>query len=267
MGTHPSGPAVIAGSDGTTLAAWLKEHPEALGAAVRARFGGAGAGADLPYLFKVLSVRTALSIQSHPDKALAERLHAANPKEYRDDNHKPEMALALDGFEALCGFVPPAELKAALRDNEELRLAVGEAESAAFLAAEGEAELKAALKAAFASLMTADAERVGAALTALVARLEAKRGSGANRNGSGSANGSSGDGSGSGSNGGLTAKEALVLRLNAQYPGDVGVLSAFFLNFVTLPAGAAIHLAANEPHAYVAGEIVECMAASDNVIR
>jgi hypothetical protein len=47
MGTHPSGPAKIAGTD-TTLSAWLKQHPEALGEAVTRRFG-----ADLPYLFKV----------------------------------------------------------------------------------------------------------------------------------------------------------------------------------------------------------------------
>lgn len=36
---------------------------------------------------------------------------------------------------------------------------------------------------------------------------------------------------------------------------------------VKLGSGEAIYLAANEPHAYVAGELVECMAASDNVIR
>jgi mannose-6-phosphate isomerase len=36
---------------------------------------------------------------------------------------------------------------------------------------------------------------------------------------------------------------------------------------IKLPAGSAIYLAANEPHAYVSGELVECMAASDNVIR
>jgi hypothetical protein len=47
MGTHPSGPAVITGSQ-TTLKAWVQEHPEALGQAVQQRFG-----ADLPYLFKV----------------------------------------------------------------------------------------------------------------------------------------------------------------------------------------------------------------------
>ena len=51
---------------------------------------------------------------------------------------------------------------------------------------------------------------------------------------------------------------------NAQ---DVGVLSAFFLNFVALHAGEAIFLAANQPHAYLAGELVEVMATSDNVIR
>ena len=32
----------------------------------------------------------------------------------------------------------------------------------------------------------------------------------------------------------LNKKEALALRLNMQYPGDVGVLSAFFLNLVEL---------------------------------
>lgn len=36
---------------------------------------------------------------------------------------------------------------------------------------------------------------------------------------------------------------------------------------VKLANGEAIYLAANEPHAYVAGELVECMATSDNVIR
>jgi len=36
---------------------------------------------------------------------------------------------------------------------------------------------------------------------------------------------------------------------------------------VRLNAGEAIYLAANEPHAYVSGELVEVMATSDNVIR
>lgn len=70
MGTHPSGPAMIKGTD-QTLTSWLEKHPDSLGDAVHSRFGGQG----LPFLFKVLSVQTALSIQSHPDKKLAEQLH------------------------------------------------------------------------------------------------------------------------------------------------------------------------------------------------
>ncbi len=37
----------------------------------------------------------------------------------------------------------------------------------------------------------------------------------------------------------LTLKEALVLRLDAQYPADVGVLSAYFLNLVVLEPNQA----------------------------
>lgn len=47
----------------------------------------------------------ALSIQAHPDKELARTLHKLHPDLYKDGNHKPEMALALTNFEALCGFI------------------------------------------------------------------------------------------------------------------------------------------------------------------
>lgn len=40
----------------------------------------------------------------------------------------------------------------------------------------------------------------------------------------------------------LTEKEKLVLRLNEQYPLDVGILSAFFLNLVTLKPGQVAHI-------------------------
>lgn len=47
----------------------------------------------------------ALSIQAHPDKELARTLHKLLPDVYKDGNHKPEMALAMTDFEALCGFI------------------------------------------------------------------------------------------------------------------------------------------------------------------
>ena len=39
-------------------------------------------GQRLPFLFKVLSIRKALSIQAHPNKKLAEQLHSKDPKNY-----------------------------------------------------------------------------------------------------------------------------------------------------------------------------------------
>lgn len=54
---------------------------------------------------------------------------------------------------------------------------------------------------------------------------------------------------------------------NHYFPNDVGVLSIFFLNILQLKPGQAIFLAANEPHAYLSGDCIECMACSDNVIR
>ncbi|KAL7190726.1 hypothetical protein ACSBR2_022911 [Camellia fascicularis] len=62
-------------------------------------------GVTLPFMFKVLSVSKALSIQAHPDKEFAGFLHKTLPDVFKDDNYKPEMALALTEFEALCGFI------------------------------------------------------------------------------------------------------------------------------------------------------------------
>ena len=81
---------------------------------------------QLPYLVKVLSVAKALSIQAHPDKALARLLHKDNPKAYKDANHKPEMAIALTPFEAMCGFRPVHEIDHFLTTIPELRCIIGE---------------------------------------------------------------------------------------------------------------------------------------------
>jgi mannose-6-phosphate isomerase len=66
----------------------------------------------MAFLFKLLAVDKALSIQAHPHKALAEKLHAARPDLYKDDNHKPEIAIALtDDFTACFGFLTPSSLR------------------------------------------------------------------------------------------------------------------------------------------------------------
>jgi|MDSY01.1.fsa_nt_gb mannose-6-phosphate isomerase len=82
IGTHPRGEALL--PDGSTLSAAV--------------------GGELPFMFKILSAGKALSIQAHPDKTLAAKLNDENPGAYGDRNHKPEMAIALTPFEAMCGF-------------------------------------------------------------------------------------------------------------------------------------------------------------------
>ena len=246
MGTHPSGPSVLAADPTTTLAAWLSTHAAAVGAPTASAFGPGA----LPFLFKVLSVHTALSIQSHPDKELAGRLHAEKPALYPDANHKPEMAIAVGpSFSAMAGFAPVAAIAARLAAAPEVVGVVGEARvaalrTAAAAGADGDASVRNALRGAFTALMTADEGEVGAAVDALAARLDAEGGAAT-----------------------LAAPDALAQTLAAQYPRDVGVLASYFLNYVKLADGEALALGANVPHAYVSGNLVECMAASDNVIR
>ena len=58
-----------------------------------------------------------------------------------------------------------------------------------------------------------------------------------------------------------------ILRLNQQYPNDIGVFSPLFTNYIQLQPGQSFFIGANELHAYLSGECVECMALSDNVVR
>nr|KAJ3417739.1 hypothetical protein HK105_000853 [Polyrhizophydium stewartii] len=83
MGTHPNAPAVLVES-GAALKDVLT--PTNLSPELHSHYAG-----DLPFLFKVQSIRKALSIQAHPDKALAKRLFEKSPHLYKDPNHKPEM--------------------------------------------------------------------------------------------------------------------------------------------------------------------------------
>ncbi|KAI4346885.1 hypothetical protein L6164_007748 [Bauhinia variegata] len=251
MGTHDSGPSFLVSavengalncSETVTLKSWLSKNPNVLGEKVLERWG-----CDLPFLFKVLSVAKALSIQAHPDKELARTLHKLQPDVYKDGNHKPEMALAITEFEALCGFISLEELKAVLRAVPEIVELVGAEDTDLILKIndqDGEETVRPVFQAIFTQLMSASKDRVTEAIDRLKNRLLAE--SQVRQ---------------------LTEKEKLVLLLEKQYRADIGVISAFFLNHVKLNPGEALYLGANEPHAYISGECVECMATSDNVVR
>lgn len=254
MGTHPSGPSFIVGKSDTdgpdhsiqpeplTLKSWIDQNPGTIGEKVANKWG-----TDLPFLFKVLSVAKALSIQAHPDKELARILYKSQPSIYKDPNHKPEMAVALTDFEALCGFVSLEELKGVIKSVPEIVELVGNVEANRLLnikEQDGEDMVKSVLQSIFTQLMSANKDAVLQSVSKLKSRLTREKKVRM-----------------------LTEKEQLALRLEKQYPADIGVLSSFFFNYVKLRPGEALHLGANELHAYIYGDCIECMATSDNVVR
>jgi mannose-6-phosphate isomerase len=256
MGTHPSNPSKDVLTKRTLLD--LVQHNQALlSQDISARFGN-----KLPFLFKVLSIGKALSIQAHPNKRLAEQLHARDSKNYPDDNHKPEMTIAITPFDGLCGFRPLAEISHFLTTVPSLRGLVGEEETDAFRMAvmgqetsekkEDEEKNKKALQNVFGSLMNSKKEDVEAASKELVESAK-KEGPEFAAGGLPSTSGEE--------------LADLVVRLNGQFPGDIGLFVLFFLNYVKLEVGEAMFLKADDIHAYLSGNIIECMAASDNVVR
>ncbi|XP_022168453.1 mannose-6-phosphate isomerase isoform X2 [Myzus persicae] len=119
MGALHKSPSLVK-SSGQKLSDWIKSNNEALGEKSRLQFGD-----ELPFLMKVLSINSALSIQVHPSKDYAEELHKQYPELYQDSNHKPEMAIALSHFEGLCGFRPYSEIRFFLEEIPELQIIVG----------------------------------------------------------------------------------------------------------------------------------------------
>lgn len=234
MGTHPSGPSKVA-EDGKLLSDWLKENSSTVGVTA----GGYPAD-DLPFLFKVLSVRTALSIQAHPDKALAQQLHTAHPDVYKDGNHKPEMVIALTDFECMYGFRDLSEIKENLSKFPEFQEVIQSQGSLEECLADPES----AFKNLFEKYMACDDAFVGGKVAAMVARLEKE-----------------------GSSRALSELEQLMLRLNSQYQSDTGVFSPLLMNYIKLKVGESFFIVANELHAYLSGDCIECMALSNNVVR
>jgi len=63
-------------------------------------------------------------------------------------------------------------------------------------------------------------------------------------------------------------ERAIIGRLRRCYgDGDPGLLAILMMNIVHLEPGEAVFIGPNCPHAYLDGDLVECMVSSDNVIR
>lgn len=250
MGTHPKSPSHVR-SSGKPLSEHLASNPDLISKRVIDRFDASNG--NLPFLFKVLSIEKALSVQSHPDKRTAEVLHAQQPDIYKgmvskvrqdyfstmfyspDPNHKPEMTIALTPFLALCGFRPLPAIAAALNSTPELASLIPGPLLNHFvslaLSSDPSGDQKAALRDLFSALMTADEPRYKKQMTNLVGRYKG----------------------GQINKGEEKDVVDLVLRLDSQFPSDIGIWCAFVLNYVTLQPGEAMFLGAGEPHAYIAG--------------
>jgi mannose-6-phosphate isomerase len=172
------------------------------------------------------------------------------------------MTIAVTPFDGLCGFRPLAEITHFLKTVPSFRKLVGEEEASNFEKAVKDKETsdkdedvkanKKALQSAFTKVMNTDKDALASASKELIESAKSE--------------GSDFAGSGGPSNDGKELAD-LVVRLDSQFPGDIGLFVQFFLNYVKLEVGEAMFLKADDIHAYLSGDIIECMASSDNVVR
>lgn len=172
------------------------------------------------------------------------------------------MTIAVTPFDGLCGFRPLAEITHFLKTVPSFRKLVGEEEAKEFEEAVSGKETsdkdadvetnKKALQVAFTKVMNTDKDALASASEELLKAAKSE--------------GSQFAGEGGPSNDGKELAD-LVVRLDSQFPGDIGLFVQFFLNYVKLEIGEAMFLKADDIHAYLSGDIIECMASSDNVVR
>ena len=240
FGDHPQAPSQIE-ADGITLPFndWLQKNlNHALTPASRARFGD-----RLPYLLKILDVRLPLSIQVHPDKTQAEAGYAreeaagisqgAANRNYPDDNHKPESMIALGDFWLLHGFAPLNTIEERLASRPSL------ATIAHLIRARG-------LKESYTHIMQIPRSTVTTWLKPLLDAPAPKTPC---------------------DNPDYWLHETMrLMRIDPLHP-DHGLLSFYLMNIVHMQNGEGIFQRARLPHAYLRGQNIELMAASNNVLR
>lgn len=238
MGAHPNGCSTVVNQAENMLLSSLinTDLPAYLGDKTADTFG------ELPYLFKVLCAEKALSIQVHPNKQQAEIgfareerqgiAHNSTERNYKDPNHKPELVYALTPYQAMNGF----RSIAAIIDNfTQLEINTLSTLIEALKADQSEQ----GLTQFFTAILSLDGEAKQTALEGLMAF--AKQSS--------------------------DPLFGLLIDLESQYPGDIGLFAPLMLNVLTLQPGEAMFLDAETPHAYIKGSGLEIMANSDNVLR
>lgn len=251
MGTHFKGPASLTiDQQQVLLSDFLKQHPEALSAKTRQQFG-----IQLPFLFKILDVKDMLSIQTHPTKKQAEigfrkENDAGIPtdaphRNYRDDNHKPELMVALTEFWLLHGFRSAKAIKEVLLSVPEF------APLLKSMPVKIESFSKQDIPTLYQYIMKLPQPAVDDLLKPLHLRL-------ANAFAAKAVQKSQSD---------FWAFRAMEQYTSEAGHYDRGIFSIYLFNLLCLQPGEGIFQDAGIPHAYLEGVNVELMANSDNVFR
>lgn len=245
IGSHPKAPSeVLIDNKRIPLNELIKNFPvEILGKKNAERFNN-----SLPFLLKVLSADEPLSIQAHPSKQEAKILHARDPINYPDENHKPEIAIVLDELTALVGFKKISDVKNIIKNYTGFKKYINHEVYTKILESQPHSDLdeKEKLKAFYSSIIK-DAEKNRDNFTLLINSIK-KEIEHIDRPDK-------------------KEFENLFLKMFEKYGYDIGLISILFFNLIKLSKGEALYTPAGMPHAYISGNIVECMANSDNVIR
>ncbi len=243
LGAHVNAPAKVVTEKGEIpLDAFLAIDPKTfLGEETYKKFG------RLPFLFKVLDVHQMLSIQVHPSKIEAEKgflkendlgipITAPN-RNYKDDNHKPEIVVALGEFWLLHGFLPKEELLEVLTKNIEFADLIP-------------IFLKDGYKGLYQYVMELPPAESDKILRPMIDRILPLY------------------------NANQLAKSSpeywaakAIDNVDITTPLDKGIFSIYFFNILKVHKGEAVFQDAGVPHAYLQGQNMELMANSDNVLR
>lgn len=242
LGAHPKAPALLIDGEEASLYDAIREKPlQILGDRVHEQFG------TLPYLLKVLDVRQMLSIQVHPsiesavkgyadENAKGISLQAPN-RNYKDQNHKPELMTALGDFWLLHGFKSKEELQRVFQTVPELRFLQKTFEEGGY-------------QGLYEKVMTMPQDEVDDVLLPLVEKILPQYKE---------------DRLEKSSEHFWAARAVETFCTDGHY--DRGIFSIYFFNLLHLKEGEGIYQPAGLPHAYLEGQNVEVMANSDNVLR
>ena len=243
LGAHDTASSkLIIENDEIPLNEFISGNKEkVLGTIVSKKFG------RLPFLLKILDVKDMLSIQVHPSRHAAEVEFARENREkipltaahrnYKDDNHKPELMVALSDFWLLHGFKPAEKLETILQSIPELKSLIRIFDETGY-------------DQLYKTVMEMPQQTVNKILQPLLVRIiplykenKLKK-----------------------DDENFWAASAAI-TFNHGNEIDRGIFSIYFFNLLHLKPGEGIFQDAGVPHAYLEGQNIEIMANSDNVLR